>query len=140
MKNLRDQLLKFGGKDVTIVIPDDRDAIVEQGTFNEAVLERGQFFDGGENVIRMPDGELSACPSEEAKEIEKNMDKGKWCAGYALSEDGVWCQHSWFLFPVKDDWRVVEFTTPCAAYFGVILTDEESDKFDELIQREKNNK
>ena len=46
--------------------------------------------------------------------------------GYALSDDGLWRQHSWGL--LTDD-RVVETTVARLRYFGAILTDPAAAEF-----------
>ena len=45
--------------------------------------------------------------------------------GYALSDDGLWRQHSWGL----KDGRIVETTTRRDAYVGYVLTEDECDDF-----------
>lgn len=49
--------------------------------------------------------------------------------GYALSEDGLWRSHSWVVQPMPRTLRVWETTVKRVAYFGVVLTEEECDRF-----------
>lgn len=133
---LRDRLLEFGGEEVCLPAPDDRDAIVERGSFCSAIMECGQFFYGdGEHVSFVPDGNFARCASDAANVENKCADSGRMCAGYGLTSDGMWRQHVWFVFPEKEDWHIVEFAAPHVAYFGVILTDEEADKFEALTKK-----
>jgi hypothetical protein len=45
--------------------------------------------------------------------------------GYALSDDGLWRQHSW---GVRRE-GVLETTVPRTKYFGLLLQEEEADGF-----------
>lgn len=51
--------------------------------------------------------------------------------GYALSDDGLWREHSW---GVESDGRVVETTEPRVAYFGVTMSGEGAEWFADWIE------
>jgi len=44
--------------------------------------------------------------------------------GYALSNDGLWRQHTWVWNPSTDE--LIEITVRNEKYFGVVLSDEEA--------------
>ena len=44
--------------------------------------------------------------------------------GYALSTDGLWCQHSWGVD--AEDGRIIETTERRVRYYGLILNDDET--------------
>src|SRR3954453_21146479 len=48
--------------------------------------------------------------------------------GYALSDDGLWRQHSW---GVKEDGTIVETTVVRLKYFGLVLRGRDADLFAE---------
>jgi len=84
--------------------------------------ERGEF----NTSVGVPiDGRRSQCHTNAA---QLWLDK-KVCAiatGYALSDDGLWRQHSW---GVDEDGRAVETTEERIAYFGFELDEDESREF-----------
>jgi len=45
--------------------------------------------------------------------------------GWALSNDGIWRQHTWLL----KGKAIVETTSPREKYYGFVLTDEEANQF-----------
>ena len=73
----------------------------------EKVLERGQFF--------------------------YNRGRCQIATGYALSEDGLWRQHSWVVQPMTRTVKVWETTVERVAYFGVVLNDEECQEFFDTV-------
>ena len=46
--------------------------------------------------------------------------------GYALSDDGLWRQHSWLIAKPGRRWTVIETTCRRLLYYGVVLTEEEA--------------
>src|SRR5262245_12343254 len=82
MAELQQRLLELGGEApaFTFLEPD-----IEQ------LLERGQPF-GGRSRLKIGPGK---CHENSALLWNKNRDTMFIATGYALSEDGVWRQHSW---------------------------------------------
>lgn len=115
---LRDKLLSFGGSEVCL-------PVVEEDLQN--ILDRGQLWYG--DRVRMMKGKPSQCHMNSAYCWYANKEKTVLCTGYALSQDGMWRQHSWLieLRPRKN--RVVETTTPRALYFGYPMTRDEANEF-----------
>lgn len=70
-------------------------------------------------------GEPISCHSNVARLFEKGEIE-TICTGYALSDDGLWRQHSWGLL---DGDVVVETTQTRVSYFGIRLPPDEADDF-----------
>jgi len=51
------------------------------------------------------------------------------CTGYALSNDGMWRQHSWLALRRPRSIQIIETTERRVAYFGFAMTEEEAMKF-----------
>ena len=51
------------------------------------------------------------------------------CTGYALSDDGMWRQHSWCIDKRPRTTKIIETTEPRVLYFGYVLNDEETKRF-----------
>lgn len=118
MFKLRDKLLTFGGEEVCMpIFEEDYDAI----------MERGQFFYGDHARLKL--GAPSQCHRNSAYLWDANRGRCFIATGYALSEDGLWRQHSWVVQPLALSWRVWETTVKRAGYFGVVFTEEECEKF-----------
>ena len=47
------------------------------------------------------------------------------CTGYALTEDGLWRQHSWGLLREA----LLETTEPRVKYFGILLQGDKAERF-----------
>lgn len=115
LKRLKTLLLKLGGS--FIVAPSEPDADIP------ALIESGFVMNG---VVTTKCLKASMCHQNVA---------GVWRArrfgilgvatGYALSEDGLWRQHSWGL--LRDG--VLETTRSRARYFGILLQGEKADEF-----------
>lgn len=118
---LRDKLLAFGGHNVCM-------PLIEDDYF--AIMQRGQFFYG--DHARMKAGLPSQCHFNSALLWAANKGHCQICTGYALSEDGLWRQHSWVVQPLTKSWRVWETTVKRVAYFGVVFDDAECEKFYEM--------
>lgn len=115
---LRDRLLEFGGEEVCMP-PFEEDY--------DAIMTRGQFFYG--NHARLKRGEPNQCHSNSARLWDANRGRCQIATGYALSEDGIWRQHSWVVQPLTVSWRVWETTVKRVAYFGVVFNDAECEAF-----------
>lgn len=69
--------------------------------------------------IRLVDGDPNACHGNAAA-LWIRAEADAIGTGYALSDDGLWRQHSW---GVDDDGTVVETTERRVAYVGIVLCD-----------------
>lgn len=96
----------------------------------ENILARGQLWPGGDAV--MVRGRRSQCHANSAQYWARNMDRALLATGYALTDDdGMWRQHSWCVVVGEEGTRIVETTEPRVAYFGFVMTAEESVRFHE---------
>lgn len=110
------KLMEIGGRGLVI---DGSDNDIEK------IIERGRPFEIKGRKMMM--GEPSQCHSNTAGLYDSNKDKVNIVTGYALAEDGDWRQHSWGV--MKEKGKIVETTNKYLAYFGFILTDDESEEF-----------
>lgn len=117
---LRAGLLAFGGDYVNVLGYDD--AI-------PALLSRGQLWSG--RGAAMEPGARSRCHANAARLWAADPASTLVATGYALSEDGLWREHSWGIRvdPGSPEVQVIETTTPRVAYFGFVLTDAEAKGF-----------
>lgn len=113
---LHKKLLSFGG--VRTVLP-----VVEDDLRN--ILERGQLWLG--RLPKMMPGQPSQCHRNSCACWKANKSRAILCTGYALSEDGLWRQHSWLV--AFHHQQIVETTVPRVAYFGFAMTTEEAENF-----------
>ncbi|WP_415912245.1 hypothetical protein [Neptuniibacter sp. QD37_11] len=106
----------------------------------DKILTRGFVIDGDNSGLML--GEPSQCHMNSANLWDANRDKVRIATGYALSEDGQWCQHSWCVCPMYDDvniedldinssegWQAIETTEERLVYFGFVMTEEEAEAF-----------
>lgn len=123
------RLLDFGGYAV-VMAWHESDA--------EAILERGQLWYG--DRIIMQKGEPSQCHTNSAMLWEANKSRtleGPYreelalATGYAMSEDGLWRQHSWCVLRTPARVKVVETTVLKVAYYGFVMTHAEAERFAE---------
>lgn len=97
-----------------------------------AILERGYYRKG---TSKMMVGRACQCHANVCELWERNHKDHdiRICTGYALSQDGMWRQHSWLVHYYKtatqNRVRVVETTTKRVAYYGFEMTDEEAKEF-----------
>lgn len=91
------------------------------------ILEYGQFWIGysAKKMIGAP----SQCHRNTCELWELNKDKMKICTGYALSDDGMWRQHSWGIVKTPRSIKIIETTKERVAYYGFIMTDEQAKEF-----------
>ncbi len=112
---LYERLLGLGGSAVVSIKEEDL----------EKILARGYARSG--RGIGMRTGGRSACHRNAALLWDANRDRAVIVVGWALSEDGLWRQHSWVKDTVQD--RLYETTEKRKLYFGFDLTPEESETF-----------
>lgn len=108
---LRTKLLEFAGEAVCLpAYEEDLDNI----------LSYGQFWLG--NNVKHMKGEPSHCHSNTSNLWEQNKDITNICTGYALSDDGLWRQHSWLIWHKARSNQIVETTTSRIAYYGFVMS------------------
>ena len=115
---LKEKLLEFAGD--AVCLPGYEEDL-------DKILQFGQFWIG--NNIKMMRGLPSQCHSNSSRCWEANKDKCRICTGYALSDDGMWRQHSWVIWMKPRSNQIVETTVPRIAYFGFVMTEEQCEEF-----------
>jgi hypothetical protein len=115
LDQLRQELLSHGGLDVVWVSPEPHlEPLLERGRLHPKRCLRRRFI---------ADSQCHANASSLWYESEGRIRVGR---GYAISERGLWFQHSWGV----EDGRIIETTsTRWVRYFGFGLTDSEAWKF-----------
>lgn len=117
---LRDRLLGFGGEEVCLPVnePDI-----------DNILQYGQLWSG--RPVRLMKGKESQCHQNSAYLWNVNRTNSKIfiCTGYALSDDGMWRQHSWVLLLDGDRRILIETTKKRVAYYGFVMDAELSMQF-----------
>lgn len=127
MLKLRDTLLAIGGEEACLPIQDpDLDHL----------MEYGQIW-VGQKKVRMKRGEASRCHQNSAYLWQANRyyNAGIFgvATGYAMSDDGVWRQHSWCVLKKPRSYQIVETTTPRELYFGVCMLGSDAERFCESV-------
>ena len=112
MYELRDKILTFGG-DMVCMAFDEPDL--------DNILKYGQLWIGY-NPIRVR-GRSSRCHENSLMLTFRNPNY-RLCTGYALSDDGMWRQHSWCIEKRPRSIKIIETTEPRVLYFGFVLDDE----------------
>lgn len=107
---LRAKLLDFAGE--AVCLPDYEEDL-------DNILKYGQFWLG--NNVKHMKGEPSHCHSNASNLWEQNKDITNICTGYALSDDGLWRQHSWLIWHKARSNQIVETTTSRIAYYGFVM-------------------
>lgn len=118
---LRDKLLSFGGESVCLTFGEE-DA--------EEILTFGQFWHGYRAFREK--GQDSHC-HENSLYLARHVEGYKLCTGYALSDDGMWRQHSWCIYKAPQTVRIVETTVPRVAYFGYVLGKTSAEEFEQRL-------
>lgn len=125
MLQLRDVLLSMGGCEACLPVTDE-DLV--------NIIAHGQLWDN--ITTRMMRGLPSQCHSNSAELWYNNRHSYKnghaviICTGYALSDDGIWRQHSWLVHAKPRANVIIETTEPRVAYFGFGMTYAEAEQFD----------
>jgi hypothetical protein len=112
---LREKLLSFGGEEVVPVKEEDLDKILNRGILLNSP------------IIKLISGRPCGCHENSANYWDLHQRTSELMTGWALSEDGLWRQHSWVRI-IKSG-RVVETTTRRSMYFGFVMTQDEADEF-----------
>jgi hypothetical protein len=109
---LERRLLDLGGRMALLFLPD-----LQIGE----LLARGRYFPGARALMRL--GAPSGCHGNVAMLHIESRGEVRIAQGYALSDDGLWRQHSWGVD--AEDGRVLETTDRRVRYFGLVLNDAE---------------
>ena len=112
LRRLRSHLLSMGGEEVVFHpdFPEYRpDVLVSQGRIYPQ--EQYEFYELWSSLCHFNTFFLCSITNGRARYI----------TGYALSEDGLWRQHSWAV----DNGILVETTEGRVIYYGVELSEEE---------------
>ena len=88
------------------------------------ILGAGALIDGA--GARLYPGKPISCHENSAYFCLDNPDCRAAMSGYALSEDGVWREHSWGVEKLSKGPRLVETTVPRLAYYGFLRTIDET--------------
>lgn len=115
LRPLEKKLLSLGGS-FALIKPNEKD--------HEKILSRGERRPGKGKHVYFLDGEPSRCHETAAEEAAKDPAWLGIATGYALSQDGVWRQHSWGHWHKTRN--IVESTEERVLYFGFVLRDEEA--------------
>ena len=113
---LEQRLLSIGGEMVVPRREPDQDKI----------LSWGRLWNG--DKVRVVSGVPCNCHGNVAGLWRKNPKRYRIATGWALSDDGLWRQHSWII----DGRTLIETTTPREKYFGFVLTPLEAQQFEAI--------
>lgn len=123
---LRDKLLSIGGCDVCLPVAEED---------IDDILRYGQLWDN--TVIQPIKGDTSRCHSNSANLWYNNRNSCEEhdfaviiCTGYALSEDGIWRQHTWLVMAAPRSNNIIETTEKRIAYFGFGMTYNQAEEFE----------
>ncbi len=115
-KKLIKQILTFGGAEVCM--PD-----LEEDC--QKIANRGCFLYG--DKANKVTGRPSRCHENSAIMWDRARDQYQIMTGYALSQDGLWRQHTWCMCQTTG--YVQESTESRLAYYGFVLSEEEAEDF-----------
>jgi hypothetical protein len=121
---IRDKLLSFAGEEVCLAFDETPKEIYD-------LLKRGQLWYG--DRISMMKGEDSRCHKNSAECWNANKDKLAIVTGYALTNDGMWRQHSWCVWGKCRANRIVETTVARQLYYGIVLSPSECQEFYDMV-------
>ena len=118
---LRDLLISFcdGSEACVDLYDEDLDAILSRGRL---------WYRNSSSLIK---GEPGQCHrnSCELWELNHKDHDVSIVTGYALSNDGMWRQHSWLVRRIDNTEHIIETTEKRIAYFGFVMTDQEAYQF-----------
>lgn len=127
MLELRDRLLAIDGEEACLPEVDDD---------LEDILEYGQIW-VGKNRIKMMKGVSNQCHTNSCClwRENKNLLHGRLgiATGYALSDDGMWCQHSWCIWKGSRYYKIIETTEKRELYYGFCMLGEDAERFCDSI-------
>ena len=110
---LEHRLLELGGTFALLFLPDPQIG---------DLLERGQYFPAARALMCL--GAAHNCHANAAMMLVTSKGDVRIASGYALSDDGLWRQHSWGID--AHDGHILETTERRLRYFGYVMDDRES--------------
>ena len=116
------KLLSFGGHRVTERYEEDLEKILNRGYLVKSNISKVDHV----AMKRSRCHENASCFWYNYTK-EHGIDSMYIATGWALSDDGLWRQHTWLVDP--SDGGVIETTVERLMYFGFKLTNEESEIF-----------
>ena len=117
LQPLRDKLMSLGGQFAVLAFREPDLA---------KILARGDSWRGKPLMRR---GEPCRCHSNACALWESCRPALEIVTGYALSDDGIWRQHTWCRARTSRGFRVWETTRPRVLYFGFAMTSDEAREF-----------
>lgn len=111
--SLRQELLSVSGAEMVPAREPDLDAMVTKGSVIEPT-----------NIVII-EGQTSECHQNSALLYQNNKSVTEIGTGWALSEDGLWRQHSW----VMKNSELIETTIKRTKYYGILLKNTEAEEF-----------
>lgn len=120
-KELRKILLDFAGDDVCLRLGREGKKDIKE------LLKRGQLWIGKNAMMKRGEAGHCHCNSASLWDVNKDNMDIRICTGYALSDDGMWREHSWLVLHNPRSNQIIETTVKRVAYFGFVLTDKESE-------------
>lgn len=112
---LRSKLLSHGGDEVVPALEDDIDKLISEGQLIEP------------RTVEFVDGTPSRCHENASLVFRNNSPVTKIGVGWALSDDGLWRQHSWAMVGRR---KLIETTKEREQYFGFLLSGQEANQFE----------
>tara|TARA_Y100000310_G_scaffold103027_1_gene101175 strand:+ start:3056 stop:3604 length:549 start_codon:yes stop_codon:yes gene_type:complete len=110
------KILAFGGEEVCMPYIEEDYA---------SIMKRGVFMYGDD--VELKKGLPSQCHFNSARLWDADSSNLSLMTGYALSDDGMWRQHSWCIH--QESGKIIETTELRIAYFGFVMTPDESEAF-----------
>lgn len=123
--DLRNRLLDLGGDEIVpMVFPRSTAVQIDRQRSDIAkVLQNGRTWPGEQAKMKMMEG--SACHRNAAKLCASG--RGSIATGWALSDDGLWREHTWIVRkPGTGAESLIETTFPRVLYHGYLLDELET--------------
>ena len=117
-QRLIDGLIAFGGERANVATHDQD---------MKSIIARGFLLEG--RRAKKVKGKPCQCHGNVAVLWNANRDRILIMTGYALSQDGMWRQHSWAIEIRTRSRSIIETTVKRVAYFGFVMTEAESVQF-----------
>lgn len=137
---LRNRLIAFGGEEVAFPFPNEYiDRIMDKGIIKVRQHNEDDINSEDDILVVYVEGEPCRCHDNSAilwaqmKDEWKEKGNLKIMTGYALSENGMWREHSWCLLEDAKDFNgmdiYIETTEKRAAYYGFAMDENEAYEF-----------
>ena len=91
----------------------------------EKILSRGEVRNG--KGARIGKGMPNGCHENSAAYYDEHRGEVSIMTGFALSNDGIWRQHSWLIENKIE--QIIETTVCRSLYYGFKMTDDEAEGF-----------